>query len=250
MADIPFDINQQHYTEYFAFKGKSAWRSRIWKEAFGEQYPEGLDHYGYLTKHELKKITSWIKGKEGSTLVDIGCGKGGPGLWLAEQNGLRLVGIDPIPGAIDQARRFQLEFSLEFPAQFTEGHFCDIPVEDKSLDIALSIDSLWPVYDKIAALMEVNRVLRKGGQFILSNWDLIGNDPVPAFEYAGFRLVDKEVSLKWRIFQEAVYEGIGRYKDELVQDMGAAANIMLHEASTSRDHLSDSMRLLYYLEKK
>jgi methylase of polypeptide subunit release factors len=34
------------------------------------------------------------------SMLDIGCGKGGPGLRLAEQLQLRLTGIDIIPEAV------------------------------------------------------------------------------------------------------------------------------------------------------
>ena len=36
----------------------------------------------------------WLDMSPGSLLVDLACGRGGPGLWLARQIGAALVGVE------------------------------------------------------------------------------------------------------------------------------------------------------------
>ena len=250
MGDIPFDINQKHYTDYFSYPGRSKIREKIWKAAFGEQYPEGLNHYGYLTNDELSLISDHLIFRQGSKLLDIGCGAGGPGLFIAEQKMLRLTGVDPIQQAVDQALEFSKAFKLAYKPKFMRGHFCDIPLESDSVDMAISIDSLWPVYDKMAALKEAKRVIRQGGRFIFTNWDIVSIDPGQALEHAGFKLIDRWTDPGWKSYQEAVYDGIIKNIPALQQEMGAAANLMIYEAGTSREYLDNSIRRLYILEAK
>ena len=51
---------------------------RIWQEAFGEEYPDGLDPYSFITRTELERFAADLRVGEGETLVDLGCGRGGP----------------------------------------------------------------------------------------------------------------------------------------------------------------------------
>ena len=95
-----FDQNQVHYQSYYRFPARSRWMDKIWKEAFEEQHPEGIDHYGYLTNHDLRMSSTLLQDANADSMLDIGCGKGGPGLRLAEQLQLRLTGIDIIPEAV------------------------------------------------------------------------------------------------------------------------------------------------------
>ena len=114
---------------------------KIWSEAFGDNYPKGIDHFGYLTQFDLQVIAEKLSLDPGSTLLDIGCGKGGPGLKLAQQMDLKLTGIDVIPEAIDQANRFKAEWKLAHPAHFEIGQFYQIPLGDQSMDAVISIDT-------------------------------------------------------------------------------------------------------------
>ena len=43
-----------------------------------------------------------VRRETGMRVVDLGCGKGGPGLWVARELGVRLMGIDIVAEAIEQ----------------------------------------------------------------------------------------------------------------------------------------------------
>lgn len=220
---------------------------KIWSEAFGDNYPEGLHHYGYLTRHDLAVIARRLQLAPGATLMDIGCGKGGPGLWLAQELNVRLHGIDVIPAAVAAARSFQQDFALAHPAEFSVGHFYQIPLESQSIDAAVCIDSLWAAPDKIRALYEIRRVMRPGGRLVFTYWDLHTLDPVPYFEHAGWTFVSREDTPGWKASQLRVYEGIRAHEAELVDEMGAGANMLLYEAQTSPEHLDLCERRIYEL---
>lgn len=222
---------------------------KIWADAFGEDYPAGLEHYGYLTRQDLASLSALLDLQPGSSLLDIGCGKGGPGLRLAETGNLQLTGVDIIPAALDQAREFQQAFQLKYPATFAEGGFLTLPLPDESMDAVLSIDSLWTVPNKIEGLAAVKRVMKPGARFIFTHWDLLAVDPVELLEQSGLKFISRQDTPNWKTYQEKVYAGIHQYQEELVAEMGEAANMLLYEAQASPPYLDLSVRRIYVFEK-
>ncbi len=222
---------------------------KIWSEALGSEYPSGLEHYGYLTKTDLNKIADLLQLEGSDIFLDIGCGKGGPGFKLAEGSGAKYLGIDIVPEAIDQAREFASRFDLEREALFSVGEFYNIPLEDALVDHVISIDALWAATDKVFALKEVGRVLKPGGRFVFTHWDLKTQDPLPYFEASGLSLISRSETPKWLSFQTKVYEGILKYQDDLLAEMGDGANMLIYEAGASMPHLALSTRMLYCMEK-
>lgn len=242
------DLNHQYYDRYFQYPGRSQWMERIWSEAFGDQYPAGLEHYGYLTQRDLQHLSSRLQIPSGSTLLDIGCGKGGPGLKLAETLELRLIGVDLVPGAVAQARLFQQQFDLAHPARFEVGEFYNLPLEDDSVDAVVSIDSLWVVPNKITALKEAKRVMKPGGKFLFTQWDLLEEDVVPLLEQSGLTFVWREESPNWKDYQMAVYEGIVEHQKALIAEMGESASALIYEVMTAPQMMDLSVRRLYHFE--
>lgn len=250
MAEQYVDQNQVYYRDYYQFPTRSRWMEKIWAEAFGEQYPAGLDHYGYLTRHDLGVFSERLELAPGSSLLDIGCGKGGPGLWLAQQHQLQLIGIDIIPEAIDHAIAFQENFQLTYPAEFKVGEFYKIPLEDQSVDGVICIDSLWAAPNKVQALMEIKRVMKPGAKFIFTYWDLHTVEAIPYFEMAGLSFIAREDTPDWKDLQMRVYDGILQYEAELVEEMGSGANMLLYEAKASPPYLDLSVRRIYEMVRK
>jgi ubiquinone/menaquinone biosynthesis C-methylase UbiE len=248
MAEQYQDQNQVYYSEYYQFAGRSQWMEKIWAEAFGAQYPAGLAHYGYLTQHDLDAFTAAITVPPGSTLLDIGCGKGGPGLRIAERLGLRLIGMDIIPAAVAGARAFASKFDLAYPATFEVGEFYKIPLPDQSVDAVICIDSLWAAPNKIQALMEIKRVMRPGARFVFTFWDLLAVETMPIFAISGLKFITRTDTPDWKTYQQKVYDGILTHEAELVAEMGSAANMLLYEAKASPPYLDLSIRRIYELE--
>lgn len=242
------DHNQVLYARYFQYEGKRSCIERIWSEVFGDQYPAGLDHFGYVTRHDLEVMAGHLNVPPGSTLLDIGCGKGGPGLHLAAVRKLQLTGIDVIEEAVAQAQSFQANFELAYPAQFEVGEFYKIPLPDQSVDAVISIDSLWAVPNKIQALIEVKRVMKPGARFIFTQWDLLKVESIPLLELSGLRFVSREDTPDWKRYQEEVYAKVLEQEAEIREEMGTGADMLLYEAQTSPPYLDLSVRRIYLME--
>ncbi|MGW6456951.1 SAM-dependent methyltransferase [Streptomyces sp. NPDC055078] len=66
----------------------------------------------------LYHIAAELALKEGEVLADLGCGRGGPGLWPARAAHADLVGIDFSPVAVAQARQGAATYEMKGTAHF------------------------------------------------------------------------------------------------------------------------------------
>lgn len=128
---------------------------------------------GFLSpggRDEVLEILRDVK-VEGGTVLDVGCGAGGPALVIAKSlRPRRIVGIDIEPHLIELASRNVAAAGLEQVVELqcvTPGPFS---FPDQTFDVAFSKDSLIHIADKLALYREVLRVLRPGGLFAASDW--------------------------------------------------------------------------------
>ncbi|HEV2580137.1 MAG TPA: class I SAM-dependent methyltransferase [Ktedonobacteraceae bacterium] len=97
-----------------------------------------------------------------ASVLDVGCGTGkllrrATTYWPEAQ----LIGVDPANGMIELAKR------LTPNATFFTGMAEELPLEDASVDLALSTSSFHHWQDQAAGIREIVRVLRPGGYFLL-----------------------------------------------------------------------------------
>ena len=99
----------------------------------------------------------------GLDVIELGCGTAYVSAWLARR-GARPVGIDNSPQQLENARRFQAEFGLEFPLLF--GNAEAVPLPDASFDLAISEygASIW--CDPYRWIPEAARLLRPRGLLV------------------------------------------------------------------------------------
>lgn len=148
-------------------------------------------------------------------VLNIGCGYGWFELWATRSGATRMAAIDVTDADLDTARRFIQDPRVEFKV----GSAIEIPYPDQSFDTAVS----WEVIEHIPRqtepkmFAEVHRVLKPGGQFLLStpnrHWLSILLDPTVLMidhrhysleflegiaKQQGFRLVRHQVKCGFR----------------------------------------------------
>lgn len=128
---------------------------------------------GYLSPGGRQEVCEIFRGIDisGKTVLDIGCGTGGPDIAIAEdlRAGL-VVGIDVEPLLVTLGRANIASAGLEGIVDLKLVEVGPLPFEDESFDIVFSKDSLIHVEDKSALYKEIWRVLKPGGQFAASDW--------------------------------------------------------------------------------
>lgn len=130
---------------------------------------EDGDYAGFATYMEpgaIDILDGWNIPK-GSTLLDIGCGSGQSAI-PAARSGLKVTGIDIAENLIEHARERARYEGLD--ARFDIGDAEDLPYEDRSFDVVISmIGAMFaPRYDRVAH--ELGRVCLSGGHLHMANW--------------------------------------------------------------------------------
>lgn len=201
----------------------------IWREVYGPEYPEGLDPHSYITRSELARFVAEVGVGHGDQLLDVGCGRGGPGLWVAAHTGARLTGVDIADSALAAATARAECLGLAQHAEFLIGRFEELPLPSGSVDAVMSVDALLFTPDKALAAVELARVLRPGGRLVLTTWDYsrqpAGRPPQvadhrPLLEAAGFTVLAYDETDDWRARQNRIDELLLGRADEYAAEQG------------------------------
>ncbi len=142
------------------------------------------------------KLLEMAAVKEGDAVLDIATGIGEPAISAAKRAGPRgkVVAIDLSPGMIEVARRRANEAGLkniEFLEMDAEAGI-DAGLFDGEFDSVLCRWGLMFLPDPVKALLAARGVLKPGGKFAASVWDV--SDKVPMISLA-MNVVRKELSL-------------------------------------------------------
>jgi len=104
--------------------------------------------------------------REGMTVVDIGCGVGGPMRRVASEAGVRVVGVNINEIQMDRARSLIAEAGLDHMVDYLVCSFMDMSaVADGTFDRGYAIESTCHAPDKEGAFAEIYRVLKPGALF-------------------------------------------------------------------------------------
>jgi SAM-dependent methyltransferase len=162
----------------------------------GAQYPE---HFvkrleivwgkGFLSPGGPEEVREIVDGIDlrGKSVLDIGCGLGGPSIVLAREMGVaRIIAIDVEPSLVQQGNEYAEHAGLTSKIEFRLVEPGPLPFAQDSFDVVFSKDALIHIPDKQAIYREILRVLRQGGVFLASDW-LGGENTNTAPEWKLFR---------------------------------------------------------------
>lgn len=97
-----------------------------------------------------------------SNALDVGCGEG-RFCRMLRANGVEATGVDPTRALIERAR------ARDPHGRYVDGRGEDLPFADKSFDLVVSYLSLIDISDFAKALVEMERVLKRGGRLLIAS---------------------------------------------------------------------------------
>jgi len=228
---------------------------RIHRGAFGTDYAAGTHINGFYSRSTLQRLFAATNLAPGRTLIDLGCGHGGPGLWVATETGASLIGIDISPVGVALASEQAMRLGLAERTSFMVGDLTVTGLPDASCDAALSLDVLIFVPNKAAAAHEFARILKTGGILGLTSWEQSGYserlgveqcaDYRPLLEAAGLTVEAYEEPPDWQRQHRALREGLIAGEAELSGEMEPA--VAARFAAMARGGLAD-MPLRRYIQ--
>lgn len=99
-------------------------------------------------------------------VLDVGCGTGALLQKLAQNcPQATLVGLDPVPEMLAVARG-----RVPPGTELREGWAEELPFEDDDFDVVVSCNMFHYVRQPVSALREMSRVLRPGGELLITDW--------------------------------------------------------------------------------
>ena len=104
--------------------------------------------------------------REGMTVVDVGCGIGGPMRRVVLEAGVKVVGVNNTEVQLDKAKLLNAEAGIGSMVDYVECSFMDMGViADDTFDRGYAIESTCHAPDKAGAFAEIYRVLKPGALF-------------------------------------------------------------------------------------
>jgi sterol 24-C-methyltransferase len=176
------------YTSLFDEKGADT-RKNLYTDVVNKYYDLATDFYEFgwghsfhfAPRHKWESLESsierhelWLANRlgltEGSKVIDIGCGVGGPLRNIATFSGANIVGLNNNDYQISRGRRIAQQSGLEGQASFLKGDFMKIPLPEATFDAAYAIEATCHAPDRVGVYSEIFRVLKPGGRFAAYEW--------------------------------------------------------------------------------
>lgn len=127
-----------------------------------------------------EELAAALDPSPGSTVLDVGCGLGGPARYLAAEYGCRVTGVDLSRAFVDVARMLTDRAGLSASVMCEQGDALDLRFGDSAFDHAWTQHVAMNIADRDRLYGGIHRVLRPGGRFAI--YDIVeGNGRPLAF---------------------------------------------------------------------
>lgn len=144
--------------------------AEIYGEVRAEAFGDDLGQNSWLTAAELQRFVGWSHIGPDSSVLDVGCGSGGPAVRLAEQVGCSVHGIDGHGGGIAQANARAVRCGLDDRVRFdTVDANKPLPFPSASFDLVMCVEAVNHFADRGAVLAEWARLVRPGGRILYTD---------------------------------------------------------------------------------
>ena len=154
-----------HYGSYYGNFAEDVY-SQIRREEFGED----LGQNNWQTRDELDGFASQLGLASGVRLLDVACGAGGPGLYLARTSGCEVTGVDREKTGLANGRRMAREAGLETQVRFVQADASQpLPFADGSFRAILCLDALNHFPGRPGVFADWFRLLAPGGRMLVTD---------------------------------------------------------------------------------
>jgi len=201
-------------------------------------------HYGFWDRG-TKKLSEAVENtnrfvselldlQENDHVLDAGCGVGGSSFFMAENFGVKIIGITSSSKQIKQARKDAKKLHLGSSVSFEIMDFTNTKFKDETFTKIFSIESACHACNKLAFLREAYRLLTTGGKIVIVD---------------GF-LIKKSLSEKEKeIYDKCLLGWKGdnlSLKDDFLNDLGRVGfkNIIFYDKTD--EVMPSSRRMAYY----
>lgn len=227
-------------------------RSRIYRAILSEagfDLPDWAIVLSATTRPMLERIAAEMGLIRKDAFVDLACGLGSVGLWIAERTGAVVTGVDFSSVAIAAATQLARTRAMGSQSRFAVADAVDTGLETGAFRAVVCIDSL-QFLNASAASTEIARLLAPGGTAVVTTWeavqsvelDTVVRDYRPFFESAGLTFTREilEDAVDW---EDAHYRALLAHADDLRAEIGEGAEPLLFEAQSGIERAGKPRRV-------
>jgi MPBQ/MSBQ methyltransferase len=127
-----------------------------------------IDEFHTGQRDATVRLAQLAQIKGGETLLDVGCGIGGPSRYLAKTFGCRVTGLDLTAEFIDVATMLSQLTGLAGQVTYRQGDTLHLPFADGSFDLVWSQNAAMNIADRDRLYGETRRVLKPTGRLAIS----------------------------------------------------------------------------------
>ncbi|KAL1297652.1 hypothetical protein AAFC00_006207 [Neodothiora populina] len=122
-----------------------------------------------LARHE-HYLAHKINIQENMTVLDVGCGVGGPARQIATFTGCNVTGVNNNGYQIERATAHAAKDGLSDKVSFVKADFMNLPFEENSFDTVYAIEATVHAPSLEGVYKQMYRVLRPGGTVGIYEW--------------------------------------------------------------------------------
>lgn len=148
----------------------------------------GTHEYSLLKMNEVLARLAQVL--PGDRVLDAGCGCGGSAIWLAENIGCRVEGINIVPSQLAVARRFAAKYNVSEKARFSRQNYCNTSFRNGSFDLIWALESVVHTDNKAAFAKEAARLLKTGGRLLMTDLMLRRGRPYSLHDEERLQMVE------------------------------------------------------------
>lgn len=141
-----------------------------WGQSFHfARYYKGEPFYQAIARHE-HFLAHKMNIREGQSVLDVGCGVGGPAREIATFTGANVTGLNNNDYQISRAEAYSERRGLAHQCKYVKGDFMQMPFEDATFDAVYAIEATVHAPKLEGVYGEIFRVLKPGGTFGVYEW--------------------------------------------------------------------------------
>lgn len=140
-----------------------------WAATYDRTIAREVEQYsGVPYDQVLLRVGEAAAVQPGQEVLDVGTGTGSLALLLAQQGGVRVVGIDPTAAMLQQARENATRLGLADGVEYRQAAAEALPFPDGSFDAVVSSIAMHHTIVR-QSLPEMARVLKPGGRLAIAD---------------------------------------------------------------------------------
>jgi len=183
---------------------------------------EGETFDASLARHE-HFLASRLQLRPGMSVLDVGCGVGGPMRAIARFSGASIVGCNNNDYQIKRSEMFNRKYHLDSICTTEKNDFMKLSYPSNSFDACYAIEATCHAPDKVGCYSQMFRVLKPGACFAAYEWCITDKyDAGNEYHRTVKHLIEKGDSLPDLVLPEVVIDALKKAGFEVIEHFDIA----------------------------